>query len=180
MKQRTFGNSAENMNRSSRSWIVTIPAKDWKIYRKLPDWIQYMTGQLELSSSGFLHWQLFVKTKDKIRWTKCAKLFNVPSSHWEPTYSNKAEEYCNKIESRYGGRFEIGKVDLRFKDSKMTIEQFERTIWNDINNIDCSEPSRANTCEGCLTYWNHELYCKNCINEMINPDIPDNDIEESQ
>jgi len=81
-------------------------------------------GQLELAASGFRHWQVVVRLKQKQRLSGVKKLF--PSeTHAEPTRSAAALAYVWKEETRVPGtQFQLGEVKA----------PASKTDWEDVLN----------------------------------------------
>jgi len=91
---------------NSRHFILTIPHAHFTPY--LPAGIVYCKGQLELSDSDYLHWQLVVSTGKSCRLAALKKIFGDPA-HIEPTRSDAADAYVWKDETAVAGtRFEFG------------------------------------------------------------------------
>ena len=118
---------------SKHYWILTIPQHEYTPYQ--PEQLEYLRGQLERgtgtrmdgtsspnqleqvdrdsgedpeSRNGFLHWQLVVKFKRKVRLGGVRALFG--PFHAEPTRSAKAMEYVWKEDTRIPGtQFELGR-----------------------------------------------------------------------
>lgn len=92
----------------SRFFSITISAKD-RVFSCLPDCdlIQYLAGQLEYSTTGHLHWQLFAITKRKHRVSGIRKIF---PGHIELSRSSAIEQYVQKSDTGVDGTyFEFGK-----------------------------------------------------------------------
>nr|WAE42780.1 MAG: replication associated protein [Cressdnaviricota sp.] len=94
---------------------MTIPDADF--IPELPASCNWIKGQLEKAASGFLHWQLVLSTKKKVRVTALKKIF--PRAHIEPTRSAAAEAYVWKEDTSVAGtRFEFGSKLLKRNDPK--------------------------------------------------------------
>jgi len=90
----------------ARYWIGTVPHPSFTPY--LPPGVTYLRGQLELSESGFLHWQIVASFPRSERLSGVRRIFGT-DSHWEPTRSTLALEYVWKdVTSVAGTRFELG------------------------------------------------------------------------
>jgi len=108
----------------ARYWLLTIPHYGFTPY--LPREIAYIKGQLErgheqiadqernggaaehADQGGYLHWQLLVIVKKKIRLAGLKRIFGV-YSHCEPSRSAAADEYVWKDDTSVEGtRFELG------------------------------------------------------------------------
>ncbi|QGF19372.1 replication associated protein [Antarctic virus COCH21_47] len=104
------------MTSQARYWILTIPAHEFTPY--LPPTVAYLTGQLENSESGYVHWQLLAAFKTKVRLRGVKAIFGA-QCHAEATRSEAAEEYCGKEETRVDGTpFTLGTRLLKRGDSK--------------------------------------------------------------
>lgn len=105
----------------SHWWIGTIPHHEFFPY--LPSGCEFIRGQLELAESGFLHWQLVVRTSTKRRLGWLRETFG--PFHWESTRSNAAISYVWKEDTRVAGtQFELGERPMR-RNSKVDWE----AIW---------------------------------------------------
>lgn len=94
-----------NARRQGIFFMLTVPQNAFTPY--LPPQCQYVRGQLELSESGFLHWQLLVAFKRKQSIIGVRDVFG--AYHAELTRSSKAFEYVWKEETRVEGtQFELG------------------------------------------------------------------------
>jgi len=91
----------------ARYWLLTIPQHAYLPY--LPPDIAYVKGQLECGhDTGYLHWQLLVISKRKLRLAGIKLLFG-QECHAEPTRSNAAEDYVWKEDTRVTNtQFELG------------------------------------------------------------------------
>lgn len=108
-------------NCKARYWILTIPYEHFTPY--LPTQCSYLLGQMEIGESGFKHWQLLVAFKESLRLAALKKIFGV-GIHAEPSRSDAAEAYCQKVETRVEGtQFCLGKKPVRRGCS---------TDWDDI------------------------------------------------
>jgi len=82
------------MSKQGRYWILTIPHHLYTPYPNVA--IQYTAGQLERGGeSGYLHWQLIVYFRDRVRLGRLQQLFG-DGIHAELTRSDAAEEYVHK------------------------------------------------------------------------------------
>ncbi|ALE29807.1 replication associated protein [Lake Sarah-associated circular virus-49] len=104
--------NAQRSGRTQGHWFIgTCRDLDWD-GRDHPQFISYGKGQLELSESGFRHWQFVVQCKDSTRIAKLKKW--LPTCHWELTRSESAIDYVWKEETRIeGSQFEFGVRRLR-------------------------------------------------------------------
>ena len=84
-------------------WLLTIPHAEFLPY--LPPNCSYIRGQLELSTTGYLHWQLLVICTKKCRLAAIRKLFG--PVHCELSKSEAANEYVWKEETRVEGFYPI-------------------------------------------------------------------------
>lgn len=107
----------------SRYFILTLSASKYVLSTNvLPDELVYLTGQLEYSESGYLHWQLVAITKKKSRISALVKLY--PTAHVEKTKSDAALSYVHKEDTRVPGtEFTLGKVPF---------QRNSETDWNEI------------------------------------------------
>lgn len=80
----------------AKFWILTIPHAEFTPY--LPASVQHIKGQLEKAASGFLHWQVTVTFKKKVRLGGVRDIFG--PVHSEPTKSSAAGEYVWKEDTR--------------------------------------------------------------------------------
>jgi len=117
----------------ARFWILTIPHADFLPYR--PATVDYIRGQLELAASGFLHWQIVVHFKRKLRLGGVKSIFG-NSAHAEPSRSEAAREYVWKEVTRIEGtQFELGNIPLRrghSEDWQLVRENAKRGRLDDI------------------------------------------------
>jgi len=91
-------------------WILTIPHEKWTCPTALDPAITMIRGQLEIAASGFKHWQVVVRLKNKQRLSGLKALFP-PETHAEPTRSAAATDYVWKEETRVPGtQFQLGQV----------------------------------------------------------------------
>jgi len=92
----------------ARYWLLTIPHADFLPY--LPPGVAYIRGQLESApTTGYLHWQVMVAFKRKLRLGGLKELFGT-TVHAEPSRSDAATEYVWKDDTAVEGtRFELGK-----------------------------------------------------------------------
>jgi len=93
-----------------RYYILTIPCHEFTPY--LPAGVQYIRGQLELSASGFRHWQLVASFPKNVRLSAVTRIFG--PFHAELTRSALADAYVWKDDTAVlGTRFELGERLLR-------------------------------------------------------------------
>lgn len=103
------------MPTNARYFILTIPQHQFTPF--IPESVQWIKGQLELSESGFLHWQLVAGFKKSVRLAHVRKTFG--PYHAEATRSDAAEEYVWKDDTSVDGtRFELGIKPLKRGVSK--------------------------------------------------------------
>lgn len=94
-----------SVRRQAIFWILTIPQKDFTPY--LPPGCSWIKGQLELSESGFNHWQVVVSFSKKRSLAGVREIFG--PVHAELTRSAAANDYVWKEETSVAGtRFEFG------------------------------------------------------------------------
>lgn len=98
---------------TSQWYILTLPAQQYVFTPSiLPDGVGYIKGQLELSSSGLLHWQFVLWTTRKQRASYVRRLFR--GAHVEASRSAAASEYVWKDDTRVdGSQFEIGQPPMQ-------------------------------------------------------------------
>jgi len=113
----------EKNGKPARIWMGTVPESHatLDLFRGLD--CKYTRGQLECGESGYKHWQFIVWFGKPVRLSHCRKI-GPPTTHWEPTRSEAANEYVWKDDTSAGSRFEFGtkpKLDLP-------------TDWDDIKN----------------------------------------------
>lgn len=101
----------------ARYWLLTIPHADFLPY--LPKDVAYCKGQLERGNdTGYLHWQVLVTFKRKLRLGGLKAVFG-NSVHAEPTRSDAANDYVWKEDTRVEGtQFELGSLPKCRGDSK--------------------------------------------------------------
>lgn len=86
-------------------WLLTMPHYTY-VPHPHPE-IEFLKGQVERGEGGYLHWQIVVGFKKKVRMSKVKTLFG-DQAHCELTRSEAAEEYVLKEETRVDGtRFEL-------------------------------------------------------------------------
>lgn len=93
------------------SFIGTLYNLDWQFPSELPPTISYMAGQVErCPSTQRLHWQLFIKTEKKVRFSHVKKVLGQDTLDLTPVTSTefKARDYCKKDRTRVTGPFELG------------------------------------------------------------------------
>jgi len=99
------------MLRQVTHWILTIPHYGFLPY--LPNDCVYIRGQLEQGEGGFLHWQLYVVFKRKVRLGGVKSVFG-EQCHAEATRSDAARNYVWKEDTRIAGtQFELGSLPVR-------------------------------------------------------------------
>lgn len=88
-------------------WIGTLA---WHTYVPWPQpQLAWSRGQLELSESGFLHWQLVIALPKKGTMAVLKRIFG-NAGHWELARSRTAADYCWKEDTRVAGtQFEFGR-----------------------------------------------------------------------
>lgn len=96
----------------AKYWIGTASEDLWSPYSPLPEMVSYASGQKEIGSSGFCHWQLYLVLKRKQRLSWLSRVY--PGIHWEPTRSDAAESYCWKEATRVeGSQFALGSKPVK-------------------------------------------------------------------
>lgn len=98
-------------------WLLTIPRHKFVPY--LPPDCEYIRGQLEQGeSTEYLHWQVIVCFKRKVRLREVKRVF-AEETHAELSRSAAATEYVWKEDTRITGtQFELG--ELPFKRNSRT------------------------------------------------------------
>lgn len=96
----------------ARYWLLTIPHADFVPY--LPPDVAHIIGQLERGNdTGYLHWQVLVAFKKKLRLRSVKSIFG-DSCHAEPSRSDAARSYVWKDDTAIANtRFELGQLPLR-------------------------------------------------------------------
>lgn len=91
----------------ARYWLLTIPAHAFVPY--LPPDVAYIRGQLESGTeNGYLHWQVLVILKRKLRLAGLKAIFGT-TVHAEPSRSSAADDYVWKEDTRVAGtQFDLG------------------------------------------------------------------------
>ncbi|QCX35049.1 replication-associated protein [Ninurtavirus muliumi] len=105
-------------------WMLTIPHQDFTPY--LPPNCVYIKGQLERGNgeTNYLHWQILIILHRTKKCTKFGirKIFG--PFHCELTYSESAEEYVWKEDTRIEGtQFVLGNKPMH---------RNEKTDWNEV------------------------------------------------
>lgn len=97
-----------NTNPTSNRWAITLHRSalpQWTWPEKLPDGISFMCGQIEkCPSTGSEHYQMFVKTVERVRRGGVAKLLGTSDkAHIEKAIQpdNVNIAYCSKLDTRY-------------------------------------------------------------------------------
>jgi len=102
-------------------WILTVPHHEFTPYLPVP--CQWIKGQLELSTSGFLHWQIIVAFKKKTSLAQCRIVFG--PVHAELTKSGAASEYVWKEDTRVD-------VSTQFEMGSKPFQRNERVEWESV------------------------------------------------
>jgi len=110
--------SKSKKNQTSTLWQVVIypDQEEWKFPKRCPDGVQYMMGQLEITSTGRPHYQMFVRTKrPATTYQQVKKRLGSRTAHVESCYASafRNYEYCSKENTRIEGPWEIGCHDIR-------------------------------------------------------------------
>lgn len=100
----------------SRNWCITVNVDMETEYDALnPElWpnCRYFVWQLELASTGQVHYQCFLQTFDAVRMTSIKKYDGLERAHIEKKSPNstaeQARDYCKKADSRLDGPWEFG------------------------------------------------------------------------
>lgn len=120
-----------SVSKPARIWMGTIPfAGNETIIQHFNSDFTYAIGQREIGdSTGYEHWQVCVWLKSPQRRSYLTGIFG-RGTHWEPTRSAAAIEYCRKEDTRVDGSgFEWGTRPLNRSDP---------TDWDAIrNNAKC-------------------------------------------
>jgi len=95
-----------------RYFLLTIPYHEFTPW--LPPTVQYIKGQLEQgSTTGFVHWQVLVAFKTKVRLAGVKNVFG-EGIHCELSRSSAANDYVWKEDTRIEGtQFELGKLAFK-------------------------------------------------------------------
>jgi len=103
------------MSVQGKFWLLTIPQNAYMCY--LPPSCCFIKGQLERGErTGYLHWQLLVCFKKKVRLAGVKNVFG-STIHAELSRSAAASEYVWKEETSVAGtRFELGQVPFKRND----------------------------------------------------------------
>ena len=97
-----------------RYWLLTIPHHLFTPY--LPDGVQWIKGQLETGSGGYLHWQIICAFPSKVRPGRLREVFG--EVHHELSRSAAADSYVHKEDTSVPGtRFELGSKKLKRNSS---------------------------------------------------------------
>lgn len=113
--------SKDKTPEQSRSWILTLPADIYDQQHVVSDMGKYhYIGQLERSSSGYDHWQIYVENKTPIRFDTLRKKF--PKGHFEVRRGSRqqAYDYCTKSETSTGLRISNGDINLNDEAGRRT------------------------------------------------------------
>jgi len=120
---------------TSKWYILTLPALRY-VYScaALPDRLDYVKGQLELSESGLLHWQFVLHCRQSLRSVAIRKMF--PGAHVEATRSAAAVAYVWKEDTSVADtRFEIGEVPCQRSSEKDWEDIWSKAKIGDIVSI---------------------------------------------
>lgn len=108
-----------NVNNSSQGvyWLLTVPQHLFLPF--VPSACRYVGGQLECGrEGGYLHWQLLVVFKKKVRLRAVKEVFG-NEVHAEVTRSAAARDYCFKEDTRVENtQFELGEYPFRRSEKK--------------------------------------------------------------
>lgn len=85
----------------------------------LPETVDYIRGQKELSHTGYLHWQIVVHLSSRRRSGHVRELY--PGAHVEATRSAAALEYVWKEDTRVDG--------TQFENGTLPINRASKTDW---------------------------------------------------
>jgi hypothetical protein len=98
----------------ARYWLATLDASKNVFTPRLCDGVDYLKGQLELGSTGYLHWQFIVYTSRRCSLAQLKRLFP-RDIHLEPTRSAAAADYVFKDDTCADttSRFELGAIPMR-------------------------------------------------------------------
>lgn len=98
-----------------RYWMLTLPSYSFVPY--LPPPCCWIRGQLETAASGYLHWQVVVCFKRKIRAQGVKTIFG-DTAHVELSRSDAASQYVWKEETRVPTtQFELGQKPVNRSSS---------------------------------------------------------------
>lgn len=118
----------------AKYWLLTIPQHLFIPY--LPPNADYLSGQLESApTTGYLHWQLLVCFKTKLRLAGVKSVFG-QECHAEPSRSDAAREYVLKDESSIPNtRFTLGQYPFRRNNSKDWESIFQAAVDGRMDDI---------------------------------------------
>lgn len=137
------------MNESSsqnRSWVLTIPARDFPTLESLQDALgRYAcVGQRELgkkenceTGTRYEHWQVYIYNPSPVRFKTLKKV--VPTAHIEPRRGSHSEAfwYCQKDDSTFlGDRFNWGVAVPPKPKIGGTLEELHEKIINGEASVD--------------------------------------------
>jgi len=126
-------------------WILTIPQATWTPPLELPPTLLLIKGQLEEGASGFKHWQVVIRLKNKQRLSGVRLLFP-RETHAEPTRSAAALNYVWKEDTAVPGtRFSLGTTTTPGVDWDLVKSQ---AVGGDFASIDAGIMLRCESCGG--------------------------------
>lgn len=100
MNERTV---AANVKGAYRAWLVTIFIADYAGPEVQHRHFRYFLAQKEVApSTGAVHWQGYLETKDKTRMAMVKEILRCPGAHCEPRRGTQEEAiaYCTKEDTR--------------------------------------------------------------------------------
>jgi len=113
-------------------WLLTIPFHDFTPY--LPPTVCWIRGQLELSETGYLHWQICLALVKKGSLAAIRAVFG--TCHAEISRSSAATEYVWKELTRVAGtQFELGVRPFKRNDPHDWDKIWEMAIAGDLLSI---------------------------------------------
>lgn len=98
--------------KSGRNWMITLPEEHYSQEEVESGLAAYdFIGQLEVSDSGYRHWQIYIENKTPIRFETLRAKFG--KGHFEPRRSTSQQcvAYVSKVRSSIGVKVSNGKFD---------------------------------------------------------------------
>lgn len=126
-------------------WLLTVPFHEFTPW--LPPDAKYISGQLEDSETGYLHWQFVVCWRVKKSLVATKNILGT-FAHCELLLSDAGRKYCHKVETRVAGTtFELGKLPFQHGVA---------TDWDEV---------RANAISGAFTDIPSDVFVR-CYNSI--------------
>ncbi len=129
------------MNPKSRNFAITIFDPSWIRPSSLPAGLVYLCGQQELCpTSNKVHWQLYARTINNVRFGSVKKYLNCPSAHVEiARNAAAARSYCFKSETRHSTPFELGEWKEIGRPKKASDDALRLELYRRISEIRTAE-----------------------------------------